>query len=86
MLAAVCAALWVCASAGSVRGAEPAHAIAMHGDPAFAAGFSQFRYVNPDVRRGTRVAVAALALIVVLFVLSTRAVGQLPLMKRFTLR
>ena len=46
----------------------------------------QFRYANPDVRRGIRLAVAALALIVVLFVLSTRAVGQLPLMKRFKLR
>ena len=45
-----------------------------------------FRYANPDVQRGIRVAVAALALIAVLFVLSTRAVGQLPLMKRFKLR
>ena len=46
----------------------------------------QFRYANPDVQRGIRLTVAALALIVVLFVLSTRAVGQLPLMKRFKLR
>ncbi len=34
--------------------AEPRHAIAMHGEPALPAGFSAFRYVNPDAPKGGR--------------------------------
>jgi len=34
--------------------AEPRHAIAMHGDPAYADGFSHFRYANPDAPKGGR--------------------------------
>ncbi len=30
------------------------HAIAMHGEPALAEGFAQFRYVNPDAPKGGR--------------------------------
>jgi peptide/nickel transport system substrate-binding protein len=32
--------------------AEPRHAIAMHGEPALPAGFSQFAYVNPNAPKG----------------------------------
>jgi peptide/nickel transport system substrate-binding protein len=34
--------------------ARPRHAIAMHGEPALAEGFSAFRYVNPDAPKGGR--------------------------------
>jgi len=34
--------------------AQPRHAIAMHGEPALAEGFSAFRYVNPDAPKGGR--------------------------------
>ncbi|MDO8533461.1 MAG: extracellular solute-binding protein [Xanthobacteraceae bacterium] len=33
---------------------EPRHAIAMHGEPAYRAGFSHFRYANPDAPKGGR--------------------------------
>jgi peptide/nickel transport system substrate-binding protein len=33
---------------------RPRHAIAMHGEPALAEGFSAFRYVNPDAPKGGR--------------------------------
>jgi peptide/nickel transport system substrate-binding protein len=36
--------------------AQPRHAIAMHGEPALAEGFSAFRYVNPDAPKGGRLA------------------------------
>ena len=40
---------------GSVAAAaEPQHAIAMHGEPALAAGFKHLRYVNPDAPKGGR--------------------------------
>lgn len=32
--------------------AEPKHAIAMHGDPKYPAGFAHFDYVNPDAPKG----------------------------------
>ena len=35
-------------------GAEPSRAIAMHGSPALAAGFSHFGYVNPLAPKGGR--------------------------------
>ncbi|MDQ8699673.1 extracellular solute-binding protein [Hyphomicrobium sp. LHD-15] len=35
--------------------AEPAHAIAMHGDPALAEGFTAFPYVDPDAPKGGRI-------------------------------
>ena len=35
--------------------AEPVHAIAMHGTPALAEGFTTFPYVNPDAPKGGRV-------------------------------
>jgi peptide/nickel transport system substrate-binding protein len=37
-----------------VAAAQPRHAIAMHGEPALADGFSAFRYVNPDAPKGGR--------------------------------
>jgi len=47
-------ALSTCATSGSLLGAEPSHAIAMHGSPALAADFSHFRYVNPAAPKGGR--------------------------------
>tara|TARA_R110002020_G_scaffold441495_2_gene652325 strand:- start:723 stop:2546 length:1824 start_codon:yes stop_codon:yes gene_type:complete len=35
--------------------AEPVHAIAMHGEPALAADFDHFPYVNPDALKGGKV-------------------------------
>jgi peptide/nickel transport system substrate-binding protein len=39
---------------------EPRHGIAMHGEPAMAAGFSAFPYVNPAAPKGGRLVQAAL--------------------------
>ncbi|MGE7370984.1 extracellular solute-binding protein [Neorhizobium sp. NPDC001467] len=36
--------------------AEPLHGIAMHGKPALPANYAHFPYVNPDVRKGGRIA------------------------------
>lgn len=38
----------------TVARAEPQHAIAMHGEPKYAAGFAHFGYVNPDAPKGGR--------------------------------
>src|SRR5260370_4472754 len=48
------AALFACAWPRRLLGAEPSHAIAMHGSPAFAADFSHFRYVNPAAPKDGR--------------------------------
>ncbi len=45
----------VIASAGEAR-----HAIAMHGDPAYPAGFKHFRYAVPDAPKGGRLTQAIL--------------------------
>ncbi len=42
-------ALHVCLSTGA---AAASHAIAMHGDPRYAAGFKHFDYTNPDAPKG----------------------------------
>lgn len=34
--------------------AEPRHGLAMHGEPAYEAGFPHFRYANPDAPKGGR--------------------------------
>ncbi len=39
---------------GGFAHGEPRHAIAMHGEPALPAGFSHFRYANPDAPKGGR--------------------------------
>ena len=39
---------------------EPAHAIAMHGQPALAADFSHFRYVDPSAPKGGRLVASVL--------------------------
>jgi peptide/nickel transport system substrate-binding protein len=44
----------ILALAGVAAGAEPRHAIAMHGEPAYGPGFSHFRYANPDAPKGGR--------------------------------
>jgi peptide/nickel transport system substrate-binding protein len=36
-------------------GADPAHGIAMHGDPALPAGFDHLPYANPDAPKGGRI-------------------------------
>jgi peptide/nickel transport system substrate-binding protein len=36
--------------------AAPVHGIAMHGDPALPADYKHFSYVNPDVKKGGRIA------------------------------
>ena len=43
--------LAVAGMAGSAF-AEPRHGISMHGEPAYPAGFTHFRYANPDARKG----------------------------------
>jgi peptide/nickel transport system substrate-binding protein len=48
------AALCICAWPRRLLGGEPSHAIAMHGSPALAPGFSHFRYVDPDAPKGGR--------------------------------
>src|SRR5579885_147710 len=40
--------------------AEPRHAIAMHGEPAYPPGFSHFSYVNPDAPKGGRLTLGLL--------------------------
>jgi peptide/nickel transport system substrate-binding protein len=52
------------AAAGRPRGARGAvsasgHALAMHGEPALAEGFSRFTYVDPQARRGGRLVYGA---------------------------
>ena len=42
------------ACCGAAGGAEPRHALAMHGEPANPPGFSAFSYVNPDAPQGGR--------------------------------
>ena len=41
---------------GQPAQSAPLHGIAMHGEPALPAGFSHFPYVNPDVKKGGRIA------------------------------
>jgi peptide/nickel transport system substrate-binding protein len=43
---------------GGAAGAEPRHAIAMHGEPAYAAGFHHFPYADPNAPQGGRLTVA----------------------------
>ena len=57
MRIAFCRSLRSCSAAGAAAArapAQPRHAIAMHGEPALAEGFSAFRYVNPDAPKGGR--------------------------------
>jgi peptide/nickel transport system substrate-binding protein len=42
-------AVFTCSAA-----AEPRHALAMHGEPAYQPGFTHFRYANPDAPKGGR--------------------------------
>jgi peptide/nickel transport system substrate-binding protein len=50
----LCGFISSCLAATDV--AIPTHAIAMHGAPALAPGFTAFRYVNPDAPKGGRLA------------------------------
>lgn len=38
-----------------LAGAEPLHAIAMHGEPALPADYKHFPYVNPDAKKGGKI-------------------------------
>jgi peptide/nickel transport system substrate-binding protein len=53
-LLAVPVAALILLAAGKTVAAEPAHAIAMQGDPALPADFSAFPYVNPNAPKGGR--------------------------------
>jgi peptide/nickel transport system substrate-binding protein len=44
----------VALSLAPLAAGEPRHAIAMHGELAYGAGFSHFRYANPDAPKGGR--------------------------------
>jgi peptide/nickel transport system substrate-binding protein len=52
--ASILLAVLVSININGVLHAEPRHAIAMHGEPALPAGFSHFRYVNPEAPKGGR--------------------------------
>lgn len=52
-------AIAACAFAGPSP-AEPMHGISMHGEPAYPADFTHFRYVNPDAPKGGGMTVAML--------------------------
>jgi peptide/nickel transport system substrate-binding protein len=41
---------------GTAATAQPLHAIAMHGEPALPPDYKHFSYVNPDVKKGGRIA------------------------------
>lgn len=43
-------------AAATMAVAAPVHGIAMHGEPALPAGYSHFPYVDPDVKKGGRIA------------------------------
>lgn len=42
-------------------GAEPVHGLAMHGEPAYDAGFSHFNYVNPEAPKGGTLGLSVVA-------------------------
>lgn len=54
------AALAVVLSGVGAGAGEARHAIAMHGEPAYAEGFEHFRYANPDAPKGGRLTQAIL--------------------------
>lgn len=56
MLAAISVIAGAFAGPLADAGAEPVHAIAMHGEPALPAGFDHLPYVNPEALQGGRVA------------------------------
>lgn len=54
-------AAWALLVVGDVAQAvEPAHGVAMHGEPAYPADFTHFAYVNPDAPKGGSLAMAAI--------------------------
>lgn len=48
-------AIFVVFDAPEVRAAGPAHAIAMHGEPLYPAGFTHFRFADPAAPKGGRI-------------------------------
>jgi len=53
------AAALLAAATGPAIAGGPQHGIAMHGEPAYAPGFSHFRYANPDAPKGGRLTQAS---------------------------
>lgn len=54
-------AAWTLLMSGDLAQAvEPAHGVAMHGEPAYPADFTHFAYVNPDAPKGGSLAMAAI--------------------------
>jgi len=49
---------WAVLAAPGQAYAQPAHAIAMHGEPKYGRDFSNFGYVNPTARRGGKISFA----------------------------
>jgi len=54
VIRSVAAAALLIGIAGAASAGGPQHGIAMHGEPAYSAGFSHFRYANPDAPKGGR--------------------------------
>jgi peptide/nickel transport system substrate-binding protein len=52
--AGAAAILFLALLSGGVSAAGGSHAIAMHGEPVYSAGFSHFKYANPDAPKGGR--------------------------------
>ena len=57
---ALCAAWTAVFSTTGARAGEAVHALAMHGTPKLAAGFSHFPYADPNAAKGGRVTLGAL--------------------------
>src|SRR5262244_515860 len=53
-MAALAGCFWGAHGAGVAHAQEARHGIAMHGEPALAAGFTELRYANPAAPKGGR--------------------------------
>ena len=60
LLASALAAIGLILFLPADGGAEPRHALAMHGEPRYPAGFDHFLYANPDAPKGGRLTLGLL--------------------------